>query len=622
MINSIYSNSEVFLRELLSNASDAIDKYKYLSLSSNGKMPILEGDIHISVDKKAKTITISDNGVGMSKDDLINNLGTIAKSGSKDFMSKIKEAKEKKDLNIIGQFGVGFYSAFIVANKVEVETKAFDQPGYRFVSEGEDSYSIEEIDKDTQGTSITLFLKKNVDDVKYDEFLEEWKVKSLVKKYSDYIRYPIKMMVSKSRPVLDKDGKEIEGKREEYFEEETLNSMIPLWKKNKSEVKDDELNDFYKSKFNDYEDPLVSLFVNVDGKITYDALLYIPSHAPYDLYSDSYEKGLQLYSKGVFIKDKCKELVPDYLKFVKGLVDSPSFSLNISREMLQQSPYLSKISENVEKKIVDKLKAIKNTDFDKYVKFWNAFGEHIKFGIYSSYGTKKELLEDTLIYHSLLNEDKFISLKEYKEKMGKDQKYIYYVSGESLDAIKMLPQIEKYKKDGIDVLLLNQKIDEFAIMMMREYDKTEFKSISDESANELSDEEKKKIDDTTADSKRLLDTLKEVLKDEVDDVVISSKLVDSPVCISTKDGMSLEMEKTLNEQPGSDGEAKSVKVLELNPEHDLFKSFVSIQTDDELVKKYASILLDEAMLLEGRDVKDRASFVKKMNELLVIALKK
>ena len=622
MINSIYSNSEVFLRELLSNASDAIDKYKYLSLSSDGKMPILEGEIHISADKKAKTITITDNGVGMSKDDLINNLGTIAKSGSKDFMSKIKEAKEKKDLNIIGQFGVGFYSAFIVANKVEVETKAFDQPGYRFVSEGEDSYSIEEINKDTQGTSITLFLKKNVDDVKYDEFLEEWKVKSLVKKYSDYIRYPIKMMVSKSRPVLDKDGKEIEGKREEYFEEETLNSMIPLWKKNKSEVKDDELNDFYKSKFNDYEDPLVSLFVNVDGKITYDALLYIPSHAPYDLYSDSYEKGLQLYSKGVFIKDKCKELVPDYLKFVKGLVDSPSFSLNISREMLQQSPYLSKISENVEKKIVDKLKAIKNTDFDKYVKFWNAFGEHIKFGIYSSYGTKKELLEDTLIYHSLLNEDKFISLKEYKEKMGKDQKYIYYVSGESLDAIKMLPQIEKYKKDGIDVLLLNQKIDEFAIMMMREYDKTEFKSISDESANELSDEEKKKIDDTTADSKRLLDTLKEALKDEVDDVVISSKLVDSPVCISTKDGMSLEMEKTLNEQPGSDGEAKSIKVLELNPEHDLFKSFVSIQTDDELVKKYASILLDEAMLLEGRDVKDRASFVKKMNELLVIALKK
>ena len=622
MINSIYSNSEVFLRELLSNASDAIDKYKYLSLSSKGKMPILDGEIRISADKKARTITISDNGVGMSKEDLMNNLGTIAKSGSKDFMSKVKEAKEKKDLNIIGQFGVGFYSAFIVANKVEVETKAFGESGYKFVSEGEDSYSIEEIEKDTQGTTITLFLKKNVDDIKYDNFLEEWKIQSLVKKYSDYIRYPIKMMVTKAKPMLDNEGKEIEGKSVNYVEDETLNSMIPLWKKNKAEVKDEELNEFYKSKFNDYEDPLVSLFVNVDGKITYDAILFIPSHAPYDLYSDSYEKGLQLYSKGVFIKDKCKELIPDYLKFVKGLVDSPSFSLNISREMLQQSPYLSKISENVEKKIIDKLKGIKNTDFDKYVKFWKAFGEHLKFGIYSSYGGKKELLEDTLIFHSLNNENNYISLKDYKEKMGKEQKYIYYVSGESLDAIKMLPQIEKYRKDGVDVLMLDQKIDEFTIMMMREYDKTEFKSISDESANELSEEEQKKIDDTTADSKRLLDTIKETLKDEIDDVVISSKLVDSPVCISTKDGMSLEMEKTLNEQPGSEGDAKSVKVLELNPDHDLFKSFVSIEDDDELVKKYASILLDEAMLLEGRDVKDRASFVKKMNELLVIALKK
>ncbi|MCQ2087513.1 MAG: molecular chaperone HtpG [Bacilli bacterium] len=622
MINSIYSNSEVFLRELLSNASDAIDKYKYLSLSSNGKMPILDGEIRITVDKKARTITITDNGIGMSKEDLINNLGTIAKSGSKDFMSKVKEAKEKKDLNIIGQFGVGFYSAFIVANKVEVETKAFEEKGYQFISEGEDSYSIEEIDKDSQGTSITLFLKKNVDDLSYDEFMEEWKVKSLVKKYSDYIRYPIKMLVTKSKPSVDKDGKEIEGKREEYLEDETLNSMIPLWKKNKSEVKDEELNDFYKSKFNDYDDPLVSLFVNVDGKITYDSLLFIPSHAPYDLYSDTYEKGLQLYSKGVFIKDKCKELIPDYLKFVKGLVDSPSFSLNISREMLQQSPYLAKISENIEKKIIDKLKGIKNTDFDKYVKFWNAFGEHLKFGIYASYGGKKELLEDTLIYHSLLNEDKYISLKDYKEHMSKGQKYIYYVSGENLDAIKMLPQIEKYKKDGIDVILLDQKIDEFTIMMMREYDKTEFKSISDENANDLSAEEQKKIDDTTADSRRLLDTIKETLSGEVDDVVISSKLVEAPVCISTKEGLSLEMEKTLNEQPGGNTGAKSIKVLELNPDHDLFKSFVSIQDDDELVKKYASILLDEAMLLEGRDVKDRASFVKKMNELLVIALKK
>lgn len=622
MINSIYSNSEVFLRELLSNASDAIDKYKYLSLSSKGEMPLLDGEIRISLDKKERTITITDNGVGMSKEDLINNLGTIAKSGSKDFMSKVKEAKEKQDLNIIGQFGVGFYSAFIVANKVEVTTKSYGNPAYKFISEGEDSYSIEEVDSTTQGTEIKLFLKKSKDEMKYDNFLEDYEIKSLVKKYSDYIRYPIKMLCKHSKQRLDKDGKEIEGKFDDVMEDETLNSMIPLWKKNKSEVTDQELNDFYKSKFNDYEDPLLSLFVSVDGKITYDALLYIPSHAPYDLYTDTYEKGLQLYSKGVFIKDKCKELIPDYLKFVKGLVDSPSFSLNISREMLQQSPYLEKISENVEKKIVDKLKALKNTDFDKYVKFWQAFGEHIKYGIYSTYGAKKELLQDVVIFHSLANEDKYVSLKDYKEKMNKDQKYIYYVSGENLDAIKLLPQIEKYKKNGIDVLMLDQKIDEFAVMMMHEYDKVEFKSIQDEKANELSKEEQQKVDDTTADAKRLLDNIKEALAGEIDDVVISSKLVDSPVCISTKDGLSLEMEKTLNEQPGNENAVKSSKVLELNPDHDLFQAFVKIQDDDELVKNYASILLDEAMLLEGRDIKDKATFVKKMNELLVKALNK
>ena len=357
------------------------------------------------------------------------------------------------------------------------------------------------------------------------------------------------------------------------------------------------------------------------GKITYDALLYVPAHAPYDLYSDTYEKGLQLYSKGVFIKDKCKELVPDYLKFVKGLVDSPSFSLNISREMLQQSPLLEKISENVEKKVIDKLKGLKNNDFDKYLNFWKAFGEHLKFGIYQTYGAKKDLLQDLLVFHSLLNEDKYISLSEYKEKMAKKQKYIYYVSGENLDAIKLLPQIEKYKKDGVDVLLLDQKIDEFCIMMMREYDKIEFKNISDENVNELTKEEQEKIDNTTADSRRLLDNIKEALNGEVDDVVISSKLVDSPVCISTKDGLSLEMEKTLNEQPGaSEQGVKSVKVLELNPDHELFKAFVAIQDQDELVKNYASILLDEAMLLEGRDIKDRSAFIKKMNELLVKAL--
>ena len=621
MINSIYSNNEIFLRELISNASDAIDKYRYQALSSKGEMPLNEFEINLSVDKKKRTITISDNGIGMSKEDLINNLGTIAKSGSKDFASKLKEAKEKQDLNIIGQFGVGFYSAFMVASKIEVLTKTYNGQGYLFTSDGQESYTIEEKDKETTGTQITIYLKKSSKEVDYDSYLEQYKIKNLVKKYSDYIRYPIKMMVTKSEQVLDKDGKPVEGKYEDKQVLETLNFMIPLWKKNKSEVTDEDLNEFYKNKFNDYENPLASLFVRVDGKITYDALLFIPSHIPYNLYSDSYERGLQLYSKGIFIKDKCQELIPDYLKFVKGLVDSGDFSLNISREMLQQSPIMQKISENVEKKIVDKLKDIKKTDFDKYVTFWKSFGELIKYGIYSTYGAKKELLQDTLVFHSLNNEDKYISLADYKEKMAKDQKYIYFVSGENLDAIKLLPQLEKYRKNNIDVLLLDQKIDEFAIMMLHDYDKVEFKSISDESANEVSKEEQEKIDSVTADNKRLFDTLKEALAGKVNDVVVSSKLVDAPVCVSTKDGLSLEMEKTLNEQPGAEDTVKAEKILELNPNHPLFEAFTKIQNDDELVKNYASVLYEEAMLLEGREIVDKKAFVDKINELFIRAMK-
>ena len=621
MINSIYSNNEIFLRELISNASDAIDKYRYIALTSKGEIPVRDHEIRLTVNKKARTLTITDNGIGMTKDEIVNNLGTIARSGSKDFASKMKEAKEKQDLDIIGQFGVGFYSAFMVANRIEVRTKAEGSPAYLFSSEGEDSYSIEEIEKPDGGTEITLFLKKSTKEVDYDAYLEEYRLKELVKKYSDYIRYPIKMLCTSKKQKLDAEGKPIEGQFDEVEEDTTLNSMIPLWKKNKNEVKDEDLAAFYKEKFSDYEDPLLSLFVRVDGKVTYDALLFIPSHIPYDLYSDSYEKGLQLYSKGVFIKDKCSELLPDYLKFVKGLVDSPDLNLNISREILQQSPILKKVSENVEKKVIDKLNELKKTDFDKYVKFWEAFGEHIKFGIYTSYGMKKDLLQDTLIFHSLL-EDKYISLKEYKEKMGKDQKYIYYASGETLEAIKMLPQIEKFKKQGKDVLLLDKKIDEFCIMMLREYDKSELKSISEESTDDLSKEEQEKVENITTDNKRLLDTIKEALQGEVDDVIISSKLVDAPVCISTKEGLSLEMEKTLNEQPGAEGNVKAQKVLEINPDHELFQAFTSIQDDDELVKEYAPILLDEAMLLEGREIKDRASFIKKLNALMIKALRK
>ena len=619
MINSIYSNNEIFLRELISNASDAIDKYKYLSLTSKGKVPLLDHDIHISLDKKNRTITISDNGIGMSKEDLVNNLGTIARSGSKDFMNKVKEAKEKKDLDIIGQFGVGFYSAFMVASKIDVLTKTYDGQAYLFSSEGEDSYSIEEANKDETGTSITLYLKKSSKEVDYDKYLEEYQIKDLVKRYSDYIRYPIKMLCTTHKPKLDKDGNEIKGETKEVKEEQTLNSMVPLWKKNKKDVTDEELNKFYKDKFMDYEDPAISLFVSVDGKITYNSLLFIPSHVPYNLYSENYEKGLQLYSKGVFIKDKAPELIPDYLKFVKGLVDSPDLNLNISREILQHSPIMEKIAENVEKKVVDKLKEVLKEDKEKYVKFWKNFGEHIKYGIYSTYGGKKELLQDVLVFHSLNNNDDYITLKEYKEKMPKEQKAIYFVSGENLDAIKLLPQIERYKKLGYDVLLLDQKIDEFSIMMMHDYDKTEFKSITDDATNEISKEEQEKIESTTADNKRLLDNLKEGLKEEIDDVVISSKLVDSPLCLSTKDGLSLEMEKTLNEQPGNEEKVKAKKVLEINPDHDLFKAFVAIQDQDDLVKEYASVLYDEAMLLEGREITNKKEFVRKLNELMIKA---
>ena len=615
MINSIYSNNEIFLRELISNASDAIDKYRYVSLSSEGKYPLKEGEIHLAFDKKKRTITISDNGVGMSKDDLVNVLGTIAKSGSKDFVSKLKEAKEKQDLNIIGQFGVGFYSVFMVADEVEVLTKKYDDNAYLFSSDGKETFTIEDAKKEENGTTITIHLKKSTKEVDYDNYLSEYTLKDLVKKYSDYVRYPIKMNVTKTKKENDKDVT--------YTEEETLNSMLPLWKKNKKDVTEEELNNFYKSKFMDYEDPLVSLFVKVDGNVTYDALIYIPSHAPYNLYSDSFEKGLSLYSKGVFIKDKCAELIPDYLKFAKGLVDSPDFNLNISREILQQSPMMKKIAENVEKKIIAKLEEIKKNDFEKYKKFWEAFGEIIKYGIYSSYGFKKDDLQNLLIFHSLKHEDEYISLETYKSEMKKDQKYIYYVSGDNLDSIKLLPQIEKYRKEEVDVLLFDKKIDEFAIMMMREYEKVEFKLISDESSADLSKEEKEKVESLTADNKRLIDNIKEALKDKVDDVIISSKLVDSPLCLSTKDGMSLEMEKTLQEEALDNKEdIKASKILEINPEHELFKALASIQSDDELVKEYAPLLYDEAMLLEGRDITNKVEFVKKLNDLFLKALNK
>ncbi len=623
MINSIYTNKEIFLRELISNASDAIDKYKYLQLTSEGKLNVKDYQIYLVVDKENRTLTIKDNGIGMSHDDLVNSLGTIASSGSKEFLKKYKEAKDSEDLNIIGQFGVGFYSAFMVASKIEVLTKTVDDKAYKFSSDGVKEYTIEEATKEDTGTEITLYLKEDKDDENYSTFLEYYTLEDLVKKYSDYIRYPIKLDEVIRTPKKDEKGEEIKDEYDEKVETKILNSMVPLWKKNKKDVTDEELEKFYKDKFSDYEKPFTSLFLNVDGIVKYNALIFIPSHAPYNLYSENYEKGLDLYSKGIFVKEKCKELVPDYLKFIKGLVDSDDFDLNISREMLQSSPLLRRIEDNIEKKILEKLKEIKNNDYNRYLDFFKTFGDHFKYAIYQSYGAKKEQLQDLLVFNSLLSETP-ISLKDYVSKMKEDQKYIYYASGKSLDYIKMLPQIEKFKKDGIEVLLLDKKIDEFAIMMMRDYDKKEFKNVADEASNELSKEEKDNLDTLIAENKRILDDIKEGLNGKVDEVTFSTKLVDSPVCITTKNGLSLNMENTLNEEARENNftdDVKATKVLEINPHHELFKAIEAIKDNDDEVKLYGSILYDEALMLEGYEVEDKKEFIEKLNKLMIKSLK-
>ena len=622
MINSIYSNKDIFLREIISNASDAIDKYKYLSLTNSSKYPTADYAIQIIPNKEERSLTIVDNGIGMTKNEVISNLGTIAKSGSKEFLSKLKDAKNKNDMEIIGQFGVGFYSSFMVAKKVEVRTRSLDDTsGYLFTSDGVDSYSLEEIDKANHGSEVKIFLKDDTEDENYSKYLEEYEIEDLVKKYSDYIRYPIKMEVTNKVAKKDKDGKEIPNEFEEQKETKTLNSMVPLWKKPKSQVSDEDLNNFYKNKFNDYEDPFFSLYIKAEGLLEYNALIFVPSHAPYNLYSENYEKGLDLYVKGVFIKDHAKELVPDYLKFIKGLVDSDDFSLNVSREILQASPILSKIANNIEKKVVDKLKEIKEKDFEKYLKIYKVYGEYFKFGIYSSYGQKKDLLQDLLVFKHL-NDEKEISFKDYKEKMSKDQKFIYYATGDSLEAINLLPQLEKYKKDKIDVLYLTQPIDEFALMALNNYENIQFKAITDASSqDDLSAEEKSKLDTLNAEHKRILDDVKEALKDKVDDVVFSTKLVDSPVCLESKDGLSLNMEKVLKEQPGANpDQIKANKVLEINPDHDLFKAIVNLK-DDEEIKKYGNLLYDEAMLLQGMDIKDKKGFVENLNSLMLKSIK-
>ena len=618
MVNSIYTNREIFLRELISNASDAIDKYHLLSLTDEKLEKRSDYEIHLTVDKKKRTLTVTDNGIGMTHDELVDHLGTIASSGSRDFLDKISDENIKKDANIIGQFGVGFYSAFMVAKKVLVETQSpYSDKAYSFTSDGTESYTLNEIEKAGVGTSITLFLRDDKEEEKYDEFLDQYTLESLVKKYSDYIRYPIKMEVTESIPQLDKDGKEIEDKFDEKKVIKTLNSMIPLWRKGKKEVSDEELIEFYKSKFNDFDAPLRSAYVSVEGLITYNALLFIPSHAPYNLYSESYERGLKLYAKGVFIMDACKDLVPMYLRFMKGLVDSDDLSLNISREMLQQDKQLKKIADSLEKRMVGELEKMKNGDADKYAEFFKLYGINLKYGIYESFGARKDTLKDLVLFTSV-NQEKAITLKQYVEAMVKDQKVIYYASAKSKDAVKAMPQMDKLKKAGFDVLVLTEDIDEFMLSMMGDYDGKLFKNINQGDLEILSKEEEEKYNLLKDEKKPFLEKMKELLNGKVTDVVLSKRLSDSAVCLVSGEGnVSFGMEKAIAATQ-SEEKAKADKILELNPNHALFQAIEKAYDKNSAnLGEYANLIYAQALLIEGFPLENPVEFANSMNKLLI-----
>lgn len=625
MIHSIYTNKEIFLRELISNSSDALDKLYYKSLTS-GELGIKRNDFYIQItpDKELRTLTIRDNGIGMSKDELENNLGTIAKSGSLGFKEEQEKNKDEntkaKNIDIIGQFGVGFYSAFMVSDIVSVTSKAFgSDDAYRWVSRGADGYTIEEASLDGHGTEIVLTIKEDTDGENYSSFLEEYMIRNLIKKYSDYIRYPIRMMVEKSRPV----GETEEGKApefEKYNELETLNSMEPIWKRQKSKVKPEEYNDYYKSKYMDYMDPARVIRTNVEGVSSFTALMFIPGHAPFDYYTKEYEKGLQLYSSGIMIMDKCKDLLPDYFNFVKGLVDSQDLSLNISREMLQQDRQLKNIAKNVEKKIKRDLEDFLKNDRDGYEKFFENFGKQLKYGLYESYGMNREVLEDLVLFYSS-TEQKNVTFAEYLERMKDDQNAIYYAAGESIKKIDLLPQTEFIKSKGYEILYLTDEMDEFVFNILGQYKEKPFKSVSAEDIAEDDAEAKENIKKLEEDNKELLEDIKKALGDKVSEVKLSPRLKSSAVCLTTKGDISLEMEKILSAMPMDQG-IKAERVLELNPEHSVFEALNKIKSDDAGGKKlevYANLLYDQALLISGIQIDDPVEFSKSICQLIVDA---
>ena len=607
MINSIYTHKEIFLRELISNASDAIDKLYFKSLTDDSVgMSKSDFKIELVPDKDTRTLTIKDNGIGMTADELENNLGIIANSGS----FKFKNENEKQDdVEIIGQFGVGFYSAFMVAKEVEVRSKAFgSDKAYLWRSSGADGYIIEECDKADVGTEIKLTLKDNTDDEKYDNYAEQWQIKELVKKYSDYIRFPITMDVEKRNRKADADKDDYSDKAYDTFiENETLNSMVPIWRKNKSELKAEDYNKFYSEKFHDYNEPAKYIHSKTEGMVTYDSLLFIPSKPPYDYYSKDFEKGLQLYSSGVLIMDKCKDLLPDHFSFVKGLVDSADLSLNISREMLQHDRQLQQIAKAIEKTIKNELKKMLNNDREKYEQFWSSFGVQIKFGVYSGFGMNKELLQDLLMFTSS-NENKLVTLEEYVSRMKEDQKYIYYASGESAAKIDALPQTELVKDKGYEILYLTDDVDEFAIRILGQYSEKEFKSISSGDLDLETAEEKEETKKLSEENKDMFEFIKEALGGKVKTAKISDRLKSHPVCISNDGDISLEMEKVLSQMPDSKN-VSAEKVLEINPNHDIFRTLQSLyESDKDKLKDYANILYTQALLIEGMPIDDPVAY--------------
>lgn len=618
MIHSIYTHKEIFLRELISNASDAIDKLYFRSLTDDS-VGLNKEDfaIWLYADKDAKTLKIVDNGIGMTKEELENNLGTIANSGSFKFKN---ENKLEEDNQIIGQFGVGFYSAFMVAKKVTVISKAFgSDKAYQWESEGVDGYTISEAEKTSAGTEIILELLDDTEDEKYSEFLDQYRLKSLVKKYSDYIRFPIKMNVTHSRPKDQSEEDKEAGKTpeyEEYIEVETLNSMVPLWKKNKTELKDEDYKHFYTEKFFDYNEPIRYAHVKNEGNANYNALLYIPSKAPFDYYSKEYEKGLQLYSNGVLIRDKCADLLPDYLSFVKGLVDSEDLSLNISREMLQHDRQLKVIAKSIEKTILAELKKMLRSDREKYEEFWKVFGLQLKYGVYSDFGMNKEKIQDLLMFTSS-KEQKLVTLDEYVTGMREEQKYIYYATGESAARIEQLPQTELVKDNGFEILYLTDNIDEFALKTLNTYKDKEFKSVSSEDLGLESTEKKEELKAKEEESSDMLAALTEALSGTVSKVVLSQRLKTHPVCLTSEGEISLEMEKVLNSMP-VDQKVHAQRVLEINPDHEIYGKLKALSDsgDKEKLGKYAKLLYTQACLIEGMSIEDPVEFSNLICELM------